>query len=95
MLPAQVKISPHQKNFTRKRGWLADVLLGPVQQFLGREPRQAVPALVRRPGAAVSRRESPVPPGAVVAPLAVGVAGFGFAEVVLVTIAVTVTRGIL
>ena len=74
---------------------MADVLLGPVQQFLGREPRQAVAALVRRPGAAVPRRESPVPPGAVVAPLAVGVAGFGLAEVVLVTVAVAVARGIL
>ena len=66
-----------------------------VRQFLCREPREALAALVGRLGAVVARGLPVVLPGAVVAPLAVGVAGFGLAEVVLVTVAVAVARGIL
>ena len=66
-----------------------------VRQFLCREARKAPAALVGCLGAVVTRGLPVVLPGTVVAPLAVGVAGFCFAEEVFVTVAVTVARDIL
>ena len=88
--------SVHQRKLTRQRGSrLADVLGRAVQELLGGEPREAVAALVRRPGAAVPRRQPPVPPSAVVALLAVGEAGLGVAEGAHAAVAVAVARGVL
>ena len=98
MLPAtgtDQDIPDALRGFTCKYGGLADVLFGPVQHLVGREPRQAVSALVRRAGAAVACRVPPVAPGAVVASLAVEEARLVLAEVVRVAVAVTGAGGVL